>query len=81
MKSLLLVLLGAGLGVAGLLVFQHPDRASTAIQGGFNRATTAVSEVRRSHCVQEFHHRTACYQKLPAKECDALLVEECGVPE
>lgn len=81
MKMILCGLAGVVVGVFGLFTFQNPHIAADKVRSAADAMETEVSEVRRERCVRKFLDETGCFQKLSAKECDAQIVQRCGVPE
>lgn len=81
MRTLISLIIGITLGVCGVLAFQNPDRVGQAARDGVTGVQTRVEGARRNQCVRDFLDRTQCFQKKKAVECDALIVQECGVPQ
>lgn len=81
MKIAIVFVLGLALGVAGVLAFQNPNKVGKAARDGISDVQTRVEGARRNQCVRDFLDRTQCFQKKKDTECDALIVQECGVPQ
>lgn len=80
MKTVAIFALGLALGVAGVLAFQNPRKVGSVAKSGVDVVQARVEEVQRSQCTEDFLAESHCFQKRSAKECDALIVKRCGLP-
>lgn len=81
MKIAIVFVLGLVMGVLGTLAFQNPNKAGEVARDGIGSVQTRVEGARRNQCVRDFLDRTQCFQKKKDSECDALIVQECGLPQ
>lgn len=81
MKSLLVFVTGLVLGISGTIAFQNPREVGDAARAGISKVQVQVEGARREQCVRDFLDSTNCFQRKGAKECDALIVKECGLPQ
>lgn len=81
MKSLFTFVSGLVVGAALLFALQNPKEAASNARVATDMVEAKVNETRRERCIRQYLDSTSCYQKLPAKECDAAIVERCGLPE
>lgn len=81
MKTVLVFVLGVVAGGISTYVILNPDQAAQKAHQGVATVQTSVQELQHDHCRRQYLDETHCYQKIPAKECDARIVERCGVPK
>jgi hypothetical protein len=81
MDKFIALVIGIVIGVFGVLAFQNPRKVGQAAYSGISEVQTRVEGMRRDQCVRDFLDRTQCFQKKPGRECDALIVRECGTPQ
>jgi hypothetical protein len=81
MKQFAILIFGMVLGSIATVAVNHPQAASRAAHDGVDTVQTKVRTLKRERCVRDFLDETRCFQSRPARECDALIVATCGVPQ
>lgn len=81
MEKIVVLVIGIVVGVVATLAFQNPRKVGDAARDGITHVQTTVERERRDQCVREFLDETGCFQKQSAKECDARIVQRCGLPQ
>lgn len=81
MKIIIVFVVGIAIGVFCTLTSQNPRKVGKAARDGISKVKAQVDDARREQCVRDFLDRTQCFQKKSDRECDALIVRECGLPQ
>lgn len=79
-KNIVLLVVGLIAGVVFTLTFQNPQRAGRAARDGIGVVESRMTSLRRDACIRDFLNETQCFQVKRASECEAEIVEQCGLP-
>lgn len=81
MKSYAILVLGMILGAIAAAVVINPQETGTKVHQGVDAVQTKVHQMKHEQCVRDFLAESQCFQKRPARECDAVIVKMCGLPQ